>query len=200
MRKVFAILLMLALLAGVLFLWRSGHAFSLTAGASSASGSAQLVDQADATNSCFCVTGKPTISAAFIGQVLASSHSPASGTAQALYNLGVKSGINPVYALAIFKHESLFGRAGMARITLSLGNIRCSPGYRCINGYRAYRSWQAGYADWYHLMATVYVAHGLMTIPHIIPVYAPASDGNDVNGYIAAIEQSVTLWQEGKNA
>jgi hypothetical protein len=146
----------------------------------------------------YSIVGKPGLTPTFINQVLARAGSPAKGTGQALYDLSKQYHINDAYALAVFKHESLFGRAGMAQVTLSLGNIRCSVGYRCINGYRAYASWVTGYADWYHLMATVYVAHGLTTIPQIIPVYAPASDGNNVSGYIADVEQSVTQWQKGK--
>lgn len=156
-----------------------------------------VVAAAPADTVCCDITGMPTVRAAFINRVLSFYHSPASGTGQALYDLSQQYHINDVYALAVFKHESLFGRAGMAHVTLSLGNIRCSVEYRCINGYRAYNSWQAGYADWYHLIATAYIAHGLTTIPQIIPVYAPASDGNDVTGYIADVEQSVMQWQKG---
>jgi hypothetical protein len=35
----------------------------------------------------------------------------------------------------------------MARVTYSLGNIRCSAGYQCLGGYRAYDNWVAGYTD-----------------------------------------------------
>src|SRR5207248_11412891 len=45
----------------------------------------------------FEVMGPPTISAAFIIRVLEASHSPAMGKEQALYDLGVKYGIDPVY-------------------------------------------------------------------------------------------------------
>ena len=55
----------------------------------------------------YTVTGPPTISAAFIDQVLSASGSPAAGTGQALYELGVETGIDPVYALAFFLHEDV---------------------------------------------------------------------------------------------
>ena len=48
----------------------------------------------------YSVLGKPTITADFINKVLASYHSPTAGMGQDLYNLGVKYGIDPVYALA----------------------------------------------------------------------------------------------------
>ncbi len=155
----------------------------------------------------YTVTGKPSLSAAFINRVLARAHSPTAGTGQDLYDLSVQYQIDDAYALAFFEHESLFGTTGMARVTHSLGNIRCSPGYQCIQGYRAYRTWAQGYADWYHLIEDGYiqgkitiplVGHVCTTVSQIVPVYAPADDGNDVPGYIAAVERAVEAWRRGE--
>jgi hypothetical protein len=66
------------------------------------------------------VTGKPTITATLINRMLAAYHSPAAGYGQALYYLGVTYGIDPVYALAFFWHESRFGATGEARNTHTL--------------------------------------------------------------------------------
>src|SRR5947209_15595889 len=79
----------------------------------------------------YSVLGAPTISAGFINSVLAAAQSPAAGTGQALYNDGVKYGIDPVFALAFFQHESFFGTTGVARYSLSLGNLRCIPSAIC---------------------------------------------------------------------
>jgi hypothetical protein len=143
------------------------------------------------------VLGRPTVSAKFIDRVLVTYHSPAAGTGQALYDDGVKYGIDPVFALAFFMHESSFGTAGIARVTHSLGNIRCTPGYpRCYQGFRLYNTWQDGYVDWYRLIRDLYVNQwGLTTVDQIIPVYAPSSDGNDVTGYIDAVKHAVTTWR-----
>jgi hypothetical protein len=147
------------------------------------------------------VEGPPTISAAFIDSVLAHAGSPAKGTGQALYQDALQYGIDDAYALAFFQHESTFGTTGVATVTLSLGNIRCTPGYQCIEGYRAYQSWQEGYEDWYKLIRNLYIDKwGLRTVQAIIPVYAPASDHNDVPGYIAAVENAVKVWRTGKFA
>lgn len=198
MRKVIAVLLLLALLATVLLAYRSGK-FSLANFASSSVNiSAQLVNQVNA-NSCYCITGKPTISASFINQVLAYYHSPASRLGGSLYSLGVRYGINPVYALAFFMHESRLGLAGVARYSLSLGNIRCSAGYRCIDGYRAYSSWSNGFQDWYKLLRNLYVdTWHLITVEQIIPTYAPPGDHNNVRAYIAALETAVRTWDSGE--
>src|SRR5205807_606523 len=67
------------------------------------------------------VLGKPTVDVTLINRVLLAYHSPAAGKGQALYDDGVKYGIDPVFALAFFLQESTFGTAGVARVTHSLG-------------------------------------------------------------------------------
>ena len=150
----------------------------------------------------YSVLGKPTITADFINRVLASYNSPAAGTGQQMYDLGVKYGIDPVYALAFFMHESLFGTTGEAQATLSLGNLRCIPTRPCINqnigGFAKMNSWVDGFEQWYKLIRNLYVAQwGLVTIDKIIPVYAPSSDHNDVAGYIAALKHEIDAWHAG---
>jgi hypothetical protein len=148
------------------------------------------------------VLGKPTISASFINQVLTSYHSPTAGMGQSLYDLGLKYGIDPVYAMAFFMHESLFGTTGEARVTLSLGNERCIPDRPCIDqnrgGYARMNSWQDGFEQWYKLIRNLYVAQwGRVTVDQIIPKYAPNSDGNNEAAYIASLKHCVDTWRAG---
>ena len=151
----------------------------------------------------YAVLGKPTITVAFINEVLVSYHSPAAGKGQALYDLGVKYGIDPAFALAFFLHESSMGTTGVARTTLSLGNLRCIPARPCIqtgsNGYFAQMySWEDGFEQFYKLIRNLYVSKwGLVTVDQIIPVYAPSSDHNDVQGYITILKHSVDAWHAG---
>lgn len=153
------------------------------------------------------VTGPPTISADFIDRVLSTYSSPTAGTGQALYDLGVESDIDPVYALAFFLHANSFGETGIGAANHSLGNIRCSAGYTCQYGFRSYATWQDGYQDWYDLILNGYVkgqitdaivGHPCTTVEEIVPIYAPSSDHNDVSAYIAAIEQAVQSWRKGQ--
>lgn len=146
------------------------------------------------------LVGPPTVTAAFIDRVLQDAGSPAVGIGTVMYQQGVRYGIDPIYALAFFHHESSFGRAGVARITHSIGNIRCSLGYTCdpSGGYRAYPSYAVALNDWYALLATVYIAHGLTTVETIIPVYAPAADNNNESAYIASVNSDVTRWRKGE--
>jgi Mannosyl-glycoprotein endo-beta-N-acetylglucosaminidase len=166
---------------------------------------AQPVAQSHSSPNDDAVTGAPSLRASFVDRVLARAQSPAAGLGQALYDLSVQYHIDDALALAFFQHESGFGTTGMARVTRSLGNIRCSSGYECINGYRAYQTWQEGFADWYHLIEDGYlqghitiplVGHVCTTISQIVPVYAPTSDGNNVAAYIAAVEQAVNGWRQ----
>jgi hypothetical protein len=145
------------------------------------------------------VTGVPTIDADFINQVLDFYHSPARGKGQSLYDLGVQYGIDPVYALAFFMQESRFGTTGVAQVTLSLGNIRATPGYASYDGYRKYKTWEEGFEDWYKLIKVQYVEEWkLTTIDQIVPVYAPSSDNNDVSAYIQGVEEAVNTWRSGQ--
>jgi hypothetical protein len=150
----------------------------------------------------YAVLGKPTITADFINQVLASYNSPAAGKGQDMYDLGVKYGIDPVFALAFFMHESLFGTTGEARATLSLGNLRCIPTRPCIDqnrgGYAQMNSWVDGFEQWYKLIRNLYIAQwGLVTVDKIIPTYAPNSDHNNETEYIASLKHEIDSWHAG---
>ena len=147
----------------------------------------------------YSVLGQPTITADFINQVLAAYNSPAAGKGQALYDLGVKYGIDPAFALAFFQHESTFGKFGEARSSLSLGNLRCIPDEQCQDNYAWFPTWEAGFEAWYKLIRNLYVAvWGLSTVDQIIPRYAPNSDNNDEAAYIASVEHSIDVWHSGQ--
>ncbi len=150
---------------------------------------------ASSTSHSYAVMGRPTITAARINQVLCGAGSPACGTGTALYSLGVKYGIDPAFALAFFNEESTYGKYGIASVNRGLGNIRCTPGYWCLNGFRAYHTWAAGYQDWYALIRYQYVnVWHLMTVPQIVQRYAPSSENNSAL-YIHNVEHFVSAWR-----
>ncbi len=138
----------------------------------------------------------PTITVDRINAVLQEYNSPAAGTGQAFYDLGVRYGINPAVALAFFIHESAAGTKGVARVTNSVGNIRTTPGYRDYQGYRAYDSWTAGIEDFYKLIRDLYLdGWGLHTVADILPRYAPAADNNDTGAYITNVQNLIDSWR-----
>lgn len=144
------------------------------------------------------VVGSPTITAQQIDKILCNAGSPACGTAQDLYSLGVQSNVDPAFALAVFFNESNFGKAGEAVDSHSLGNLRCIPNAACVNGYAWFNSWQDGYKSFYALISgPVYEGAGLITVESIIPVYAPSGDGNSPSHYISTVESAMSLWRSG---
>jgi len=137
----------------------------------------------------------PTITVERIEQVLQQYSSPAAGTGQAFYDLGVKYGINPAVALAFFIHESSAGTKGVARVTKSIGNIRTTPGYRDYQGYRAYDTWEQGIEDYYKLIRDLYIdGWGLHTVGQILVRYAPPADNNDTDSYVRNVQQLMDGW------
>ncbi len=167
------------------------------------------------TGTGYALVAPPSVNADFINRVLVRYHSPAVGEGQAVYDDGVKYGIDPVFALAFFMHESSFGTTGEARASLSIGNLRCvGAGYEdlhptCQDNYAWFSSWDDGIEAWYRLIKNGYVQGGInafigrnacpcVTVAQIIPVYAPRTDHNDEAAYIAAVEQEVTTWRSGQ--
>jgi len=117
----------------------------------------------------------PSLSAAQIDALLASYDSPAARLGPVLYDLGVQSGIDPAYSLAFFVVESSCGTREVARTTHSLGNIRCTPGYACVDGYRAYSTWADGARDWFTLMRSLYLDSRQLRTPAPSAFRAPRS-------------------------
>jgi Mannosyl-glycoprotein endo-beta-N-acetylglucosaminidase/Peptidase C39 family len=151
------------------------------------------------------VSDTPSVHADFINKVLSTYHSPAEGQGQALYDLGIKYNIDPVFALAFFGHESTFGTRGEATQSLSLGNLRCvGRGYEdlqpsCRDNYAWFPSWKNGFEAFYRLIAgDLYVGAGLVTPDRIIPRYAPGQDNNNEAGYINALKKSIDRARAGK--
>ncbi|MBK9714710.1 MAG: glucosaminidase domain-containing protein [Kouleothrix sp.] len=149
--------------------------------------------------------GSPTITAEIVDAVLAEYGSPARGTGQIWIEQGQRYGIDPAYALAFFIHESSAGtNAGWAGLkpgggsTHNIGNIICAGYATCFGRFRDYASWDEGIEDWYKLISTEYIAgRSASTIERIIPIYAPASDNNDVPNYVQSVVNLVDGWRQG---
>ena len=164
--------------------------------ATSASPAAPAAPAQAHTSANHDITGGPSVSVGLIESVLAQYGSPAVGHGQSLYDLGLKYGVNPAYALAFFVHESGCGTKGVARFTHSIGNIRWTEGYDNYEGYRSYGSWEQGMDDWYRLITELYIGGWhLRTVDAIVPVYAPSGDNNNPPGYIAAVKDMVDSWR-----
>lgn len=151
----------------------------------------------------------PSVTPAQIDQILEAYSSPAVGTGQIFYNLGLEYGIDPAFAVAFFIHESGAGTNprwdGMKQYdasdprrsvtTHNIGNISCAGYSNCLGRWRDYPNWETGIRDWYRLIAVEYIeGRGHRTVADIIPVYAPSHE-NDVQGYTSVVEQLVDGWR-----
>jgi len=190
---VVTLLLALVLLLALSYFGNTGHVPSSSAAPATPAGSL-----APGVVSSSSILGRPSLSVAFVNRVLSAYHSPAAGLGSVLYADSLTYGIDDAYPLAFFLHESSMGNAGMATSTHSLGNIRCTPGWSCIGGYRSYATWADGFHDWFRLMISEYLPRHLSTVPTIIPVYAPSADHNDEHAYIAAVLSAVSAWRTGR--
>ncbi len=142
------------------------------------------------------IVGGPSLSASKIDTILHNANSPAQGTGSTFVLDSAQYNIDDAVALAFFKHESTYGLYGAAVQTHSIGNINCTSGYSCIGRFRSYPSWEAGIDDWYKLVSGPgYVGSGLVTVPQIIPKYAPNSDNNNETAYIQAVQSDVQSWR-----
>ncbi|OAN38198.1 hypothetical protein A6A03_04730 [Chloroflexus islandicus] len=147
----------------------------------------------------------PSLSPAQIDQILRSYGSPAAGTGEIWYRLGVEYNIDPAYAVAFFIHESSAGtnpnwagRKPDGSTTHNVGNIICAGYPTCYGRFRDYPDWETGIADWYRLIDVEYIrGRGLQTVAEVIPIYAPAFE-NDVQGYINVVTSLVDRWRAGQ--
>lgn len=144
----------------------------------------------------------PSLTPDQIDRILATYGSPATGTGQVWYDLGLQYGIDPAFALAFFISESTAGTAKMwagrkpnGSTTHNIGNIICAGYQTCYGRFRDYPSWEVGIADWYRLIDVEYLrGRGHKTLADVLPVYAPAVE-NDVNGYMRLVQRLVDQWR-----
>jgi hypothetical protein len=149
--------------------------------------------------------GTMSATAEQIDAVLAAAHSPAAGSGKAFVKWGQYYNLDPIYALAFFKHESWFGthprwvgQMGDGKTTKNIGNIRYfaapdperEPQFTGFNGFRAYRTWEDGIQDWFKLLAFDSHYAGLHTVEAVLPIYAPSFE-NDTGLYVRDVNQFV---------
>lgn len=146
----------------------------------------------------YTILAAPRIRLNTFQRLLIDVGSPAAPTSAACWRAFVDAGVDPALALAVFRKESSYGRAGVAVRSRSWGNLRTSPTYSSRDGFVHYPSWEVGARDCARLLA-IYgrnairrgvVTSSALTFPF---VWAPAADGNapakygrQIVGYIDA--------------
>jgi hypothetical protein len=144
----------------------------------------------------------PSVTVEDINKVLESYNSPAAGTGEVWYNLGVKWMIDPAYALAFFIHESTAGAnpawAGHkpnGTTTHNIGNLACGNYSTCYGRWRDYNSWEEGIEDWYRVINVVYIQNGYTTVHAVIPKYAPSYE-NNISRFVTNVTWLVDKWRK----
>ena len=156
-----------------------------------------------------CVVGVlPRISRERFAAVLAAAGSPAASEADACWAAVAREGVDPLFALAVFQHESRFGTVGIVP-KYDLRNPGATRTSRTGEGdavsvpgrgqFWRYPTWEAGFRDLARRLVdpnVVYRRQGAETVEAIVPLWAPASDGNDPAAYIAAVRSFMTTHAE----
>lgn len=151
------------------------------------------------------ILAPPSISLAQFTSVLTAANSPAAGEAAGMYTAAVTRGVDPAVLLAIFHHESNYGKAGVATRTHSPGNLVYTPSTAANGGVRdpvggrfaAYPTWTQGAADASRLLASgLYGASSAYSTARTFPArWAPSSDGNNPTAYGAAVVRDINAYR-----
>jgi hypothetical protein len=145
----------------------------------------------------------PTISLSAFSSILRAAGSPAAPEAAGVYNAFIQYGVDPAVGLALFQHESGFGRAGVAVRTHGIGNLRyygqadASPVKTTRNGtFAGYANWTAGALGTARLLASTSYGKSkdhatVRTFPFR---WAPAADHNKPAEYGASLARNIAKW------
>jgi hypothetical protein len=137
----------------------------------------------------------PRISKELFAQVLREAASPAADIGEECYDIVKGYGLDPAIALAFFRHESTYGREGVAARSKNWGNLRRGGRAREeIDGFAYYDTWRDSLLDWCDLIRHRYVEElGLDTVDKVLYRYAPPVE-NATPHYIARVEGYIREW------
>lgn len=139
-------------------------------------------------------------------RVLQDARSPALSSAHAVYAYCLKRRVSMAFVLALFQHESGFGKAGTATITHSWGNTRrpahggVTPVRLTVEGearsgvFPVFRDWVDGGIATVARLVDYAPYQGKTSVREIIPTWAPAMDMNDPDVYIRKVLAMVDEW------
>lgn len=166
----------------------------------------------------------PRISKAGFESILKAQESPAAPVAGRLWELVKSYGLDPAIALGFFKHESTYGKKGVARATLNWGNIKVGSWairegladstyttpdgrdfllFRRRDDEQPGEEWLRSLKTWCELIFHTYIGKwGLNTVEEALTRYlgpgdAPKAYAADVNGSVAAWQQAYPYEGEG---
>jgi hypothetical protein len=141
-------------------------------------------------------------------RVLLDANSPAAARSRAVYSFCLARQVSPAWLLAVFRHESGFGRAGTATQTCSWGNTRRPsfgvPDIGTVAGrsgeFSQYANWVDGGVSTVARVCDHRPYANALTVREITPIWAPSTDGNNTERYIAAVLEDIARWVEPQAA
>lgn len=146
------------------------------------------------------ILGAPTITLASFRNVLTNANSPAAPEAIGLYNAAIQYGVDPAVLLAVFQHESSFGKAGIAVGRNNGFGLRFygndSFGGTNKGGWYTFPTWTAGAQHVAALLAGPKYGQSANynTVRTFTARYAPSSDGNNPASYGATLARNIATW------
>lgn len=124
--------------------------------------------------------------------------------AQQIYDSAHKFNINPLFAIAMYVHESSLGTAGAGKTCRNPGNIshrsddysssgitglgNCNAVYGGSSRWEGFSTYGDGVQAQMWLLRVNYLDKGQTTLEEIIHKYAPSSDGNNESAYVSFIK------------
>lgn len=122
--------------------------------------------------------------------------------AQSVYSYCLSRQVSPAWLLAVFRHESSMGTKGTATITHSWGNTREPsfgvPSLGTVPGrsgvFSRYANWADGGVSTVARICDHKPYANAFTVREIIPIWAPSTDGNNVENYIAKVLADIERW------
>jgi hypothetical protein len=154
----------------------------------------------------YSILAAPRIGLPAFLNVLQQAGSPAAPDGIAIYNAFVAKGVDPAVGLAIFQHESNYGKSGVAAVTNSIGNSRYygDPGGLGItkhstgtNGsFAAYPNYTVAAEDLARLLSSSLYGTSAdhSTVRTFAAKYAPSKDHNNPAGYGASVANHIAAW------
>lgn len=152
----------------------------------------------------YTVKGVPAdMTEAALLAVLRAAQSPVRDEdARKVYAYAVGRKLSPAFLLAMMHHESNYGRLGSAATTHSWGNTR-PPSFGAPQtgvsdrNFSIYANWVDGGVSTVARLFDHLPYQGKDTVREIIPIWAPSTDGNVPERYIAAVLADIEKWTGG---
>ncbi len=134
------------------------------------------------------VVSPPSLTARAVDALFTRLGSPMVGTGRTVEDASRKTNIDDAFALAVWWAETNDGMAGVGLGYHNPGGVQASPSYP-RNGYTIYPSYTAAVTDWFNILQSRYISHGLTSVYTIAYPYVGTSGAsawaNKVMNYMA---------------